>query len=66
MVLYHKLGIVLIALEVKILNQVKVFVNPSDYLFDSIDYYGYIIYHEKPDIEVLDNLDINKDSAENY
>lgn len=53
MILFSKLGFVLIALEVKILNQIKVFVNPSEYLLDSHDYFGYVIYYEAPNQEAL-------------
>ena len=66
MILFHKLGLVLVALEVKLLNQIKVFVNPSEYLFDTVDYYGYVIFHESPDPEVVNNIDINMNSAENF
>lgn len=44
----------------------KVFVNPSEYLFDSNDYFGYVIYHESPDSEEVNNIDISKHSAENF
>lgn len=59
MILFHKLGLVLVALEVKLLNQVKVFVNPSEYLFDSTDYFGYVIYHESPNSEEINSIDIS-------
>ena len=48
------------------MNQVKVFVNPYEYLFDSSDYYGYVIYHEKIDIDIFNDLDLSPDSAENF
>lgn len=66
MILFHKLGLVLIAIEVKVLNQVKVFVNPSEYLIDSNDYYGYVIFHENPDSDQINGIDISKHSAENF
>jgi hypothetical protein len=66
MILYHKLGLVLIALEVRILNQVKVFVNPSEYLFESVDYHGYVIFHESPVTDVVNGIDISQNSAENF
>jgi hypothetical protein len=66
MILFQKLGLVLIALEVKIFNHVKVFVNPSEYLFDSNDYFGYVINHENPDNPTINNIDISKTSAENF
>ena len=56
----------LVSLEVQIMNQVKVFVNPYEYLFDSNDYYGYVIYHEKVDIDVFNNIDLSPDTAENF
>ena len=60
------MGLVLIALEVKIMGQLKVFVNPSEYLFDQCDYFGYVINHENPQNDVINNIDINKTSAENF
>ena len=65
-ILYHKLGLVLIALEVRILNQLKVFVNPSEYLLDANDYFGYVIFHESPDFDEINNIDISQQSAENF
>jgi len=44
MILYQKKQIFLIALEVRIANEVKVFVNPSDYIFDHNDHFGYVIH----------------------
>ena len=44
MILYQKKQIFLIALEVRIANEVKVFVNPSDYIFDQNDHFGYVIH----------------------
>jgi hypothetical protein len=66
MILFHKMDALLVSLEVQIMNQVKVFVNPYEYLFDSNDYYGYVIYHEKVDIDVFNNIDLSPDSAENF
>jgi len=66
MILFHKMDALLVSLEVQIMNQVKVFVNPYEYLFDSNDYYGYVIYHEKVDIDVFNNIDLSPDTAENF
>jgi hypothetical protein len=41
-------------------------VNPFDYVFESNDYYAYLIYHEKLDIDIFNNLDLSPDSAENF
>ncbi len=65
MILYLKRNIVLIALEIKIVNQIKVFVNPSEYVFDSEDHYGYVIYHKSPDYDEINKIDFNKSSPEN-
>jgi hypothetical protein len=46
MILYHKKSIFLIALEVLIANQLKVFVNPSEYIFENCDHFGYVIYNQ--------------------
>lgn len=40
--------------------------NPSEYLLDSIDYFGYVIFHERPDSDEINNVDISKHSAENF
>ena len=66
MILYQKKGIVLIALEIKIANQIKVFVNPTEYVFDTDDHYGYVIHHKAPDFDEINRIDLNKQSAENF
>lgn len=66
MILFQKLGLVLIALEVKVMNQIKVFVNPYDYLLDAVDYYGYVINHENPKYEEINAIDLSSHSAENF
>ena len=66
MILYQKKGIILIALEIKIANQIKVFVNPTEYIFDSEDHYGYVIHHKNPDFEDINKIDLNRNAAENF
>lgn len=44
MILYQKENIFLIALEVRIAGQLKVFVNPSEYIFDNENHYAYVIH----------------------
>lgn len=66
MILYKKKNIFLIALEVKIANQLKVFVNPSEYIFDNCDHFGYVIHNCQPDFEDINGLDLNKGEAENF
>lgn len=41
MILYYKMNITLIALEVMVGNEVKVFLNPYDFIFDQQDYWAY-------------------------
>ena len=65
MILYQKRGIMLIALEIKIANQLKVFVNPTDYVFDSEDHYGYVIHHKSPDFDEINKLDLSKNLPDN-
>jgi hypothetical protein len=48
------------------MNQIKVFVNPSDYLLDSVDYYGYVINHEAPKSEDINGIDLSSHAAENF
>jgi hypothetical protein len=66
MILYQKLSLILIALEVKIGDQLKVFVNPSEYVFEPIDHHGYVIHHENPDYHLINNLNLDKNSTENF
>lgn len=51
MILYHKMRLILIALEIKIGNQIKVFVNPAEYVFEPGDHHGYVINHSNPDAD---------------
>ena len=48
MILYYKLNMTLIGLEIKVGNQMKVFVNPAEYVFTDNDHWGYVIYDKKP------------------
>lgn len=57
---------ILIALEVQIMNQVKVFINPSEYVFEPVDHYGYVIHYENPDIDEINKIDLNRQSAVNF
>ena len=58
MILYHKMNVTLIGLEIKVGNQIKVFLNPSEYVFNDSDHWGYVIHHQKPDFIVLNNIDL--------
>ncbi len=60
MILYIKKNLMLIALEIKIKNQKKVFVNPSEYVFEATDHYGYLIHYKKPDSDEINKIDLNK------
>lgn len=66
MILYHKMNTTLIGLEIKVGNQIKVFLNPSEYVFGECDHWGYVIHHKKPDFNELNNIDLQKQSAENF
>lgn len=55
----------LIALEIRIADQIKVFVNPAEYVFDDADHYGYVIHYKNPDFDAINNIDLNRQSAEN-
>jgi hypothetical protein len=66
MILYQKQNIFLIALEVRILDQTKVFVNPSEYTLEACDYVGYVIHYCRPDFDDLNNLDLNAGEAKNF
>jgi len=66
MILYIKKNIVLIALEIKVGNQIKVFVNPSDYVFGDYDHWGYVIHHCAPDYIDINKRDLQRSSVENF
>ena len=66
MILFQKLHLILIALEVKIGDQLKVFVNPSEYVFEPVDHHGYVIHHENPDYNMINNLNLDKNNSENF
>ena len=45
----------------------RVFVNPSDYILDDFDHYGYVISSNQPDLDEFNtNIDLNKGNAENF
>ena len=44
-ILYAKMSLMLIGLEVKVGNRIKVFLNPSDYILGETDHHCYIINH---------------------
>lgn len=66
MILYYKLNMTLIGLEIKVGNQLKVFVNPAKYIFTDNDHWGYVIYHEKPNYIEINGMDLQNNSAENF
>ena len=66
MILYQKLNLILIALEVKVGDQLKVFVNPYEYVFEPIDHHGYVIHSENPDYSLINNLNLDKNNSENF
>jgi len=66
MILYQKQNIFLIALEVRIAGQLKVFVNPSEYIFDNDNHYGYVIHNCLPSFEQINGINLKPSSAENF
>ena len=66
MILYYKLNMTLIGLEIKVGNQLKVFVNPAEYVFSENDHWGYVIYHSKPNYLTINEMDLSTTSAENF
>ena len=42
------------------------FVNPSEYILEHCDYFGYVIHHCMPDFDSINNLDLNKNEAKNF
>ena len=66
MILHQKWKITLIALEVRIGMDVKVFLNPSEYIFEPIDHYGYVIAKEKPPHKEINSMNLDKKNTENF
>jgi hypothetical protein len=60
------MNVTLIALEIKVGNQIKVFVNPSEYIFGEGDHWGYCLYHIIPDFNAINGMDLRKTNAENF
>jgi potassium large conductance calcium-activated channel subfamily M alpha protein 1 len=56
--IYKEFGLILFALEVNLGGHVKVFVNPSDYIFQDMTHYGYVFADSLPDIDILANFKI--------
>lgn len=54
--LYKELDYILIALEINVFNETKVFLNPSDYVFQDHLHYGYVLANSLPDFEKLQNF----------
>ena len=46
----------MIALEINVLEETKVFLNPSDYIFQDNQHYGYVLASSLPDIEKLQDF----------
>ena len=46
--LYLEMGLIIIALEVEFLGDIKIFVNPYQYYFEFADYYAYVIDKKRP------------------
>jgi len=41
-------------------------VNPSEYIFENQDHFGYVIYNQQPDFDEINNIDLKHDVAENF
>ena len=66
MIMYHKLNMTLIGLEIKVGNQIKVFVNPYDYVLGDQDHWGYVIHDKNPDYLAINEMDLQKNNPENF
>ena len=66
MILYHKMYLIMIAIEIKIGNQIKVFVNPAEYVFEPGDHHCYVINDKQPDSDKINSLDLQRNNAENF
>ncbi|EGR27459.1 hypothetical protein IMG5_195710 [Ichthyophthirius multifiliis] len=54
--IFKELEIILFALEVSVLGETKVFVNPADYLFQDYVHHGYVIASSCPNIKELQKV----------
>jgi hypothetical protein len=66
MILFQKFNITLIAIEVRIGAEVKVFCNPSEYVLQPCDHHGYCIAKDKPDFQQINSLNLSKKNTENF
>lgn len=64
--IYKQLDLILFALEVEVNGEVRVFVNPSDYVFEDIRHYGYVIAAQLPNISELQNFRFYEQVQRNY
>ncbi|KAL4469404.1 hypothetical protein ABPG74_004657 [Tetrahymena malaccensis] len=64
--IFRQLGIILFALEVKVLNETKLFINPADYLIQDIEYYGYVIASQQPNNKDIQKVKIESSIPRNH
>lgn len=66
MILYHKRNIFMIAIEVRVAGQYKVFVNPAEYIFENCDHRGYVIHSQQPTWSDINGIYLNRTKACNF
>jgi len=57
--IYKEFDIILFALEAKVAGVIRVFLNPSDYIFQDSLHYGYVIAGSLPDIEKISKFNFS-------
>ncbi len=57
--IYKEFDIILFALEVNVNGTVRVFLNPSDYVFQEVKHYGYVFADSLPDVDKLSSFKIS-------
>lgn len=57
--IYKEFEFILFALEVNVNGTVRVFLNPSDYIFQDVKHYGYVFADSLPDVDKLSSFKIS-------
>ena len=47
-------------------DELKVFLNPAEYVFEPADHHGYVISSELPDFSKINSLNFDKKNPENF
>jgi potassium large conductance calcium-activated channel subfamily M alpha protein 1 len=64
--MYKVKSIILFAIEVEVCDEMRVFVNPSDYLLEYKNYYAYVIDKQMPDIQNINDISVEGVKRKDY